>query len=118
VVLAAVPLSRLSAGAKGGVASVDELLAMMNKRPGVAAEYATGDALAYLQANQAAGSHMLFEGGRSSILLRQDLGSRWTAFHEWLHRALQRRTGGPRAGEDEFIEAFLERHKAFFRLEE
>ena len=91
---------------------------MMNKRPGVTAGYATGDDLAYLTANQAEGSHLLMEGGRSSILLRQEFATRRTAFHEWLHRSLQRRTGGPRPGEDDFIEAFLERHRSFFRLEE
>ena len=95
---------------------VDGLLGMMNKRVGVNASYATGDAEAYLKYQNAAGSHMLKEGGGSDILIRKDVASRQTAFHEWLHRSLQKRAGGPTPGEDAFIESFLERHKSLFKL--
>lgn len=60
---------------------------------------------------------MLMEGGASDVLLRADVATRRTALHEWLHRALQRRAGGPMRGEDQFIEQFLERQKTLFHLE-
>jgi hypothetical protein len=60
---------------------------------------------------------MLLEGGQSNILLRADVATRRTALHEWLHRSLQRRTGGPTPGEDQLIEQFLERHKSLFHLD-
>jgi hypothetical protein len=100
-----------------GRASVDDLLKMMNKRAGTIGEYAAGDADRYLRAIGAEGSHTLLEGGRSHILLRKDVATRRTALHEWLHRALQRKVGGPRPSEDAFIEAFLERHKKLFGIE-
>jgi hypothetical protein len=89
---------------------------MMNGRPGVTARLATGDELRYLDAVGAEGSHMLMEGGRSEILLRPD-ASRWGAFHEWMHRSLQVRSGGPMPGEDLFIERFLERHQGLLRIQ-
>lgn len=85
--------------------------------PGTVAEFATGDAERYLRAIGAEGSHTLLERGRSHILLRADVATRRTALHEWVHRALQRRAGGPRPGEDAFVEAFLDRHKKLFGLE-
>ncbi|HID78087.1 MAG TPA: hypothetical protein EYP56_19100, partial [Planctomycetaceae bacterium] len=99
-------------------ATIEELLVMMNKREGVTAEYATGELEAYLKAIGARGSHMLDEAGHSHILLRKDVATRRTAFHEWLHRRLQRINRGPTPGEDQTIEDFLERHKRFLRLEE
>jgi len=98
--------------------SVEDLLAMMNKRPGVTAEFAGGEAEAYLNAIGAEGSHTLMEGERSSILLRRGVATRWTAFHEWLHSVLQRRNGGYSPGEDQFIEDFLARHSKLLRLGE
>lgn len=89
---------------------------MMNKRANTKAEYATGDMERYLRANQAEGSHMLLENGTSHIVLRQDVATRRTALHEWLHRRLQQRTGRPRAGEDEIIERFLDRHQQLFQI--
>lgn len=89
---------------------------MMNKRPGTKAEFATGDAERYLKAVGAEGSHLLDEAGNSHILLRQDVATRHTALHEWLHRHLQRKHGAPRRGEDQSIEDFLDRHKDLFNL--
>ena len=63
------------------------------------------------------GSHLLKEGGGSHIILRKDVATRKTALHEWLHRSLQRRRGGPTPGEDRIIESFLERHNRLFRLD-
>jgi hypothetical protein len=60
---------------------------------------------------------MMMEGGQSQILFREGVASRWTAMHEWMHRTLQRRNGGPMAGEDAFIEGFLERHKRLLGIE-
>ena len=53
----------------------------MNKRAGVTAERATGDALIYLNKVEARASHMFMEDGSSSILLRPD-ATRWDAMHE------------------------------------
>jgi hypothetical protein len=97
-------------------ATVDELLEMMNQRLGVTARLADGDDLRYLNAIDAGGLHMLEEGGRSTILLRPDSANRWTAFHEWMHRILQRPRGGPMPGEDNFIEGFLQRHQQLLRI--
>lgn len=102
----------------GRVASVDDLIGMMNQRAGTTARYATGDSKQMLNALDAAGSHFLLEDGTSDILIRRDVASRWTAFHEWLHRRLQRGTGGSSPGEDDYIEGFLERHRDFLRLDE
>jgi RHS repeat-associated protein len=110
-------LERKAANGAPARATVEELVAQMNKRPGTVAEFAMGDAEGYLRAIGAEGSHTLLDGGRSHILLRADVATRRTALHEWVHRALQRKTGGPRPGEDAFIEAFLERHKNLFGLE-
>jgi hypothetical protein len=88
---------------------------MMNKRPNTRAEYAAGDMARYLRVNQAEGSHMLLKNGVSHIVLRQDVATRQTVFHEWLHRRLQQKTGGPRAGEDEIIERFLTRYQKLFK---
>ncbi len=96
--------------------STEDLLAMMNRRVGVRAEFAAGDAEAYLRAVDAEGSHMLDESGQSSILLRRDVATRWTAFHEWLHVVLQRRNGAYIPGEDQFIERFLARHSKILVL--
>jgi hypothetical protein len=98
-------------------ASVEELLAMMNKRQNVNADFASGDMLAYLRKNEASGSHMLLEGGMSHISLRQEVATRWDAFHEWMHKSLQQRAGGPRPGEDQFIESFLDRHQKLLEIE-
>ena len=104
------------AGLSAGRKTVSELIGMMNKRPNVLAEFASGDAEAYLKAINAEGAHMLQESGSSHIILRQDVATRHTAFHEWLHRVLQRKTGGPTPGEDGVIEKFLKRHKNLFGL--
>ncbi|MFO0759772.1 MAG: RHS repeat-associated core domain-containing protein [Byssovorax sp.] len=127
VVNTAVDAGMLAAGpalGKGstGVASripatVEELMQMMNKRPGVNAEFAAGDELRYMEAIGAEGSHVLMEGGESQIRLRPDMATRWTALHEWLHRTLQKRNGGPMPGEDAFIENFLERHQKLLQIE-
>ena len=99
------------------IATVEELIAMMNKRPNITAEFAQGDALGYLQAVEAEASHMMMEQGVSSILIRQDVATRRTCFHEWLHRYLQLRNGGNmRPGEDDMIEAFLDRFAATLKL--
>jgi hypothetical protein len=98
------------------VAGVEELMIMMNRRAGTTARFASGDADAYLRANQAAGSHFMDEQCQSHILIRRDVATRRTAFHEWLHRHLQRKNGVPTPGEDEIIESFLERHKRRFGL--
>jgi hypothetical protein len=76
--------------ARAEVATVEGLVAMMNKRAGVVAEFATGDAAAYLERIAAEGSHLLLEGGKSNILLRADVATRRTALHEWLHRVFDR----------------------------
>ena len=57
-------------------ATVEELIAMMNKRPNVTASFAEGDALAYLERVGAEGSHLLMEDGTSSILFRLDVATR------------------------------------------
>ncbi len=118
----AAPGGGYSAGAKacktGKSATVEELIEMMNKRSGVKAEYATGDAERYLKIIGAEGSHMLDEAGNSHILLRKDVATRRTALHEWLHRYFQSKKGGPSPGEDDMIEAFLERHKKLLGLDE
>jgi hypothetical protein len=97
--------------------TVDELIEMMNKRPGVKAEYATGEELDYLRSVEVEGSHWMTEAKESSILIRKEVATRHTAFHEWLHRVLQKANGGNyRPGEDQIIEAFLERFKNLFKL--
>ena|GEM_PF-5414452 len=98
--------------------TVEELINMMNKRENTNASFATGDGEAYLKAVGAGGSHMLMENGTSDIMLRKDVTSRWTAFHEWLHRCLQQKNGEYTPGEDVKIEDFLERHKGMFKIEE
>ena len=109
-------LGLLVPGSEGDVASVEDLLAMMNEREGVTAEFAVDDAEQFLIRNFAEGSHLLNLDGTSSILLRRDVATRATALHEWLHVILQRRNGGYTLGEDQFIEDFLRRHSRLFRL--
>jgi hypothetical protein len=99
-------------------AGVEDLVDMMNKRRGTKAEFAFGDSERYLNAVGAEGSHTLLEGGKSHILLKKDVATRRTAMHEWLHRSLQRKAGGPRPGEDNLIENFLERHQNYLRLDD
>jgi hypothetical protein len=106
----------VSGVSKAGPASVDNLLTMMNKRPGVKAEYAKGDALEYLNAVEARGSHMFFEDGTSHILLRPD-ATRWDAMHEWMHRRLQSSNGRITPGEDAFIENFLGRYQKTLKID-
>ena len=60
---------------------------------------------------------MMMEGGQSQIIFHEGTASRWTAMHEWMHRTLQLRNGGPMVGEDAFIESFLGRHQALFGIE-
>ncbi len=88
------------AGNRASVATVEELVTMMNKRTGVIAEFATGDAAAYLERIGAEGAHMLLEGGQSNILLRADVATRRTALHEWLHRMLQKQAHANRTCAD------------------
>ena len=101
----------------GEPATVEELIDMMNKREGVDARFATGDAYDYLVYQNAEGSHMLLEDGSSSILLREDVATRWTAFHEWMHHLLQKKNGTYTPNEDDYIEHFLERHKEWLKIE-
>jgi peptidoglycan hydrolase-like protein with peptidoglycan-binding domain len=102
----------------GRVATVEELIAMMNQRPNVTAQFAKGDALSYLQAQEAEASHLMMENGVSNILIRQDVATRRTVFHEWLHRYLQLRNGGNmRPGEDDMIETFLNRFVNTLKLQ-
>ena len=98
------------------VATVEELLEMMNQREGVTARFASGDELAYLISQDAEASHMLLEDGTSDMIFRKDVSTRWTMYHEWLHHYLQKKNGGYMPGEDEFIEDFLERHKEIFKI--
>ena len=89
----------------------------MNKRAGTVAEYATGDSLRMLRTIEAGGSHAMLEGGVSHILIRKDVASRYTVFHEWLHRRLQRQLGSMRPGEERIIDDFLERHKELLKID-
>ena len=98
-------------------ATVNELIDMMNKRESVTAKFAEGDELEYLIKNEATGSHMLMEDGTSSILLREDVATRWDAFHEYMHHVLQSKNGSYLPGEDEIIENFLKRHEELFKIE-
>lgn len=70
---------------------MEELVNIMNKRPGVSAKIATEMEEHYLSAVDAGGSYMLIEDVTSSILLRKDV-TRRTALHEWLHRSKQKRS--------------------------
>lgn len=104
--------------ARGRVATVDELIGMINKRPNVVAVYAEGEELAYLRAMEAEASHMLGEKNISSILIRQDVATRRTVFHEWLHRYLQlNNNGSARPNEDKIIEDFLTKHSKILHLD-
>ena len=98
------------------VATVEELIEMMNQREDVTARFATGDELEYLLSQGAEASHMLLEDGTSDMIFRKDVSTRWTMYHEWLHHYLQKKNGGYMPGEDEFIEEFLEQHKEFFKI--
>lgn len=98
------------------VATVDELIGRINKRPGVIAEYADESMGAYLKKVNAEASHMLFEDGTHLITFRKDVTTRWTVFHEYLHYSLQRVNGSILPGEDKLIEAFLTRHRGFLRI--
>jgi len=99
-------------------ATVDELMSMMNKRLGTKAKYATGDQERYMKFIGASGSHNLDIAGNSTIFLRKDIANRETAFHEWLHRYLQRQVGGPRPDEEKIIDTFLERHRRLLKLDQ
>lgn len=114
-VLLAKTVFKISQNTRKTPASVDEFIDMMNKRPGVTAQYATGDMLEHMQAQNAAGAHWMLEG-EQLIFIDESKASRWTAFHEWLHRFLQLRNGGIISGEDNIIEDFLMRHKSLFGL--
>ena len=103
---------------EGRPATVAELIVMMNRRVDVTARFATGDEAAFLSALGAEGSHMRLAGGTSVILLQKGVASRWTAFHEWLHRCRQQRAGAVAPGEDRQIESFLRCHRRFLRLDE
>lgn len=91
---------------------------MMNKRTGVQAEFASGETETYLRHLGASGSHMLLEHRQSHILLRRDVATRETAFHEWLHRYIQFRRGFVSPDEDAVIRRFLARHRRWLRLDE
>jgi RHS repeat-associated protein len=97
-------------------ATVDELIEMMNKRPDVKAKIAVGDKAAFLKYVEAEGSHMMDIDGVSHILLREDVATRHTAFHEWLHHVLQKKAGGITPGEEYIIEEFLRRFKNILKL--
>jgi hypothetical protein len=88
----------------------------MNKRTDVSAKFATGDEEAFLKAMKAEGSHMLDIGNKSHILIRKDVATRHTVFHEWLHHVLQKISGEITPGEDDIIEAFLKRFMNFLKL--
>ncbi|MBI3972846.1 MAG: hypothetical protein HY332_16340 [Chloroflexi bacterium] len=92
-------------------------MAMMNKRPSVCAAFAEGEDERYLRAVGAEGITRM-GAGETEILLRVDVATRATAFHEWLHRCLTLRHGGfTDGGQDALIEAFLERHRKVLRLD-
>jgi len=99
-----------------GPATVDELIEMMNKKKGVKAEYATGEKLDYLKYSGNEGSHMYLGEGKSHILIRKDVGTRHTAFHEWLHHVIQKKFDHNIPNEDNVIEEFLKRFKNLFKL--
>lgn len=102
-------------------ATLKELINMMNKRPNVSAAIAQGEDLLFLEnLLKSDGSHMLTESG-FQILLRPN-ATRWTAFHEWLHRYLELKNikefgaGGYTPGADTIIDDFLRRHQGLFRI--
>ena len=77
----------------------------------VEARFATGDELAYLNYQGALGSHMLIEDGTSIILIKKEGATRWTVYHEYMHRVLLSKNGTYMLGEDYFIEAFPGRYR-------
>lgn len=110
------PVGEGAGGTNKQPATVDELMNMINKRDGVTARYATGEDLAYLKAMNAEGSHVYMQDGTSHILIRQDVATRHTVLHEYMHSFLQRKNGTYMPGEDQYIEEFLERLKEILRL--
>ena len=99
------------------VSSVDTLIQNMRNRPNVTAEYAKGDTLEYLKWVGAEASHMMDIDKKSSFLFREDVTTRKTVFHEWLHRYLQLcNDGNYRPNEDQIIEEFLDRFKKTLKL--
>ena len=100
------------------VATVEELVDMMNERKNVKASFADDEMLRYYKAVEVEGSHWIDENGVSNIVLRQDVSSRRTVFHEWLHKYLQRKHGvGNIPNEEWYIENFLERHKEVLKID-
>ena len=99
------------------VATVDQLIEMGNKRNNVKIQYAEGDTLEYYKSVGAEGSHWIDENGVSNIVIRKDVASRRTVFHEWLHKYLQKKNGGNyRPNEDMMIEKFLDRHSKLLKI--
>lgn len=92
---------------------------MMNRREAVTARFARGDELLYLQAVQAAASHMYLESGESLILVREDVATRGDVLHEWLHHRFAFRSSGMTVREEHLrIENFLRRHRRILRLDD
>ncbi|MGH2586821.1 MAG: hypothetical protein ACRDJE_18035 [Dehalococcoidia bacterium] len=91
---------------------------MMNRRAGVTARFVQGEELRYLQAVEAAASHMYLGNRESQILVREDVATRADLLHEWLHRRYALRESSMTVGEEHArIEAFLRRHARFLRLD-
>lgn len=89
----------------------------MNRRRNVTASFARGEDFAYLIAIGVEGVTRV-GANRVEILLREDVATRTTAFHEWLHFRLTVRAGGFSDGrQDQRIEAFLARHRRIRRLD-
>jgi len=81
------------------------------------ASFARGDELAYLIAVDAEGVTRIGVDG-VEVLLREDVATRATAFHEWLHLRLTAWAGDyPDGGHDRRIESFLRRHRRILRLD-
>jgi len=54
---------------------------------------------------------MLIEDGTSIILIKKEGATRWTVYHEYMHRVLLSKNGTYMLGEDYFIEAFPGRYR-------
>lgn len=101
-----------------GPATVTDLIRMMNLRAGVTARFVRDEELRYLQAMEAAASHMYLGDGESLILVREDVATRADLLHEWLHRRFALRGSSMTVGEEHArIEDFLRLHAGILRLD-
>jgi hypothetical protein len=99
-------------------ATLEQLIELMNRRPGVTAGFAVGEDERYLEAVGAEAVTRIGEQG-TEIVFRAGVATRATAFHEWLHRWLTIRHGGSTdPGQDAVIEDFLVRHRRWLRLDD